>query len=109
MLKIFKNQVSYATKMGKSLYYDICEDVKDTFCAVCQAKYTVIDTKYAPCQKIEVLALSNGKEINGGDKNSVKPLQLNASISTCWLVDPFINMVDVGDVINLTAFYYMSP
>lgn len=31
------------------------------------------------------------------------------SISTCWLVEPFINTLEVGDVINLTAFYYMSP
>ena len=26
MLKIFKNQVNYSTKMGKSLYYDVCEE-----------------------------------------------------------------------------------
>ena len=36
-------------------------------------------------------------------------LQLSSNISTCWLVEPFIGMVEVGDVINLTAFYYMCP
>jgi len=43
-----------------------------------------------------------------GDKQT-PTLQLSAAISTCWLVDPFIGMVQVGDVINLTAFYYMCP
>ena len=57
VLKIFKNQVNYSTKMGQSMYYDVCEDVKDTYCEVCSMKFTVVDTKYAPCQKTEILAL----------------------------------------------------
>jgi len=107
VLKIFKNQVNYATKMGQKMYYDICEDVKDTYCDICHAKFAVVDTKYAPCQKTEILALPSTSTSDGQGKS--KPLQLNASISTCWLVDPFIGHLEVGDVVNLTAFYYMSP
>lgn len=57
VLKIFKNQVAYSTKMGKSLYYSVNEETQDTLCQYCNTKYIVSDTKYAPCQKIEVLAL----------------------------------------------------
>ena len=57
VLKILKNQANYATKMGKSLYYDVCEDVKDTFCQMCNSKFQVVDTKFASCQKAEILAL----------------------------------------------------
>ena len=49
MLKVFKNEVNYSTKMGKSLYYEVCEDKKDTFCDLCYTKFTVVDKKYAPC------------------------------------------------------------
>lgn len=77
---------------------------------MCHTKYTVVDTKYAACQKAEILALPTASDLAGsacGGKQ--KPIQLSASISTCWLVDPFINHLEVGDVISLTAFYYMSP
>jgi hypothetical protein len=42
----------------------------------------------------------------GQDRNLVN---LSQSISTCWLIDPFINRVEVGDMISLTAFYFMTP
>lgn len=92
--------------MGKSMYYDICDENTDTFCDICHSKFTVVDSKYAPCQKVEILALptqSNNFNIK------VKPMQLQSSISTCWLAEPFISTLEVGDVVNLTAFYYMSP
>ena len=108
VLKIFKNQVNYSTKMGQKMYYDIYEDVKDTYCDICSAKFTVVETKYAACQKVEILALPAESQ-NKGYGGKAKPLQLSSSISTCWLVDPFIGHLEVGDVINLTAFYYMSP
>ena len=108
ILKIFKNQVNYSTKMGQKMYYDICEDVQDSYCDICHAKFTVVDTKYAACQKAEILALPTQAAENTRVGKS-KPIQLSASISTCWLVDPFINHLEVGDVISLTAFYYMSP
>jgi hypothetical protein len=49
MLKIFKNQVNYSTKMGKNLYYDVLEESKDSFCSHCNVKYLVTDSKFAPC------------------------------------------------------------
>jgi len=36
-------------------------------------------------------------------------VDLTRQTQTCWLIDPFLGSVAVGDVINLTAFYYMSP
>lgn len=107
VLKIFKNQVNYSTKMGQKMYYEICEDVKDTYCDICGMKFTVVDTKFAPCQKTEIMALPSVTPARTSGKS--RPLQLSASISTCWLVEPFISHLEVGDVINLTAFYYMSP
>lgn len=96
--------------MGQKMYYDVCEDVKDTFCDICHAKFQVVDTKFASCQKAEILALPTTDPSEGAQTSGkVKPMQLTASISTCWLVDPFIGHLEVGDVINLTAFYYMSP
>lgn len=113
VLKIFKNQVNYSTKMGQRMYYDVCEDVQDTYCDICHAKFTVVDTKYAACQKAEILALPTVETDGSSGENrrpgKSKPIQLSASISTCWLVDPFISHLEVGDVISLTAFYYMSP
>ena len=95
------------------MYYEVCEDVQDTFCDICHAKFTVVDTKYAACQKAEILALptteANESNQEGRKLGKSKPIQLSASISTCWLVDPFIGHLEVGDVISLTAFYYMSP
>ena len=38
-LKIFKNQVNYMTKLGKSLYYDTVDEKTDEFCDVCNTKY----------------------------------------------------------------------
>ena len=105
MLKIFKNQVNYSTKLGKSMYYEVCDDNTDTYCDICHSKFTVVDSKYAPCQKVEILALPT----KNNRVKEVKPVQLRSSISTCWLVEPFINSLEVGDVINLTAFYYMNP
>jgi len=102
VLKILKNQANYSTKMGKSLYYEVSDDAKDTFCNFCNCKYAVTDTKYAPCQKVEVLSLDS----TGGKRQTVS---LSDNISDCWLIDPFIGMVEVGEVINLTAFYYMCP
>lgn len=56
VLKIFKNEVAYSTKMGKSLYYSVT-DALETVCEYCYTKYLTIDTRYEACQKIEVLAL----------------------------------------------------
>ena len=73
MLKIFKNQVNYSTKLGKSLYYEVCEENKDTFCDICQTKFTVVDQKYAPCQKAEILALSTNQHRTEGSAKA-KPI-----------------------------------
>ena len=50
--------------MGQSMYYDICSDVKDTYCDICSAKFIVVDTKYAACQKTEILALPTAPDEN---------------------------------------------
>ena len=55
--------------MGKSMYYDVCDDNTDTFCDICHSKFTVIDSKYAPCQKVEILALPTKN-----NTKKVKPL-----------------------------------
>jgi hypothetical protein len=97
-LKIFKNQVNYNTKLGQSLYYDVFDDFADTFCELCNKKYTIVETRFQRCQRIELIEL--------------KPkltLDLQTQTSTCWLIDPFIQSVVIGDIINLTAFYYMCP
>lgn len=57
-LKIFKNQVNYSTKMGKSLYYDTVDHKNDIYCTICNQKYIITEKKFAPCQKAEILALS---------------------------------------------------
>ena len=60
VLKIFKNQVAYSTKMGKSLYYSVNDEIQESVCLYCFQKYLIIDTKHQPCQKIEVLSLFEG-------------------------------------------------
>lgn len=100
--------------MGAKMYYDVCEDVTDTFCDICRAKFKIVETKYAACQKTEILSLPSTKSSTkmaqaSDDPAKKKPMQLSASISTCWLTDPFIGHLEVGDVITLTAFYFMSP
>ena len=35
VLKIFKNQVAYSTKMGKSLYYSVSDETQETVCTFC--------------------------------------------------------------------------
>jgi hypothetical protein len=73
----------------------------DSFCEFCNSKYRVASEKYSTCQKIEILDF-------GGDlKRQI--INLSSNISQCWLIDPFINQVEVGDMISLTAFYYMTP
>jgi hypothetical protein len=110
-LKIFKNFVSYAAPSGKdSLYYDVVgaggpTDGKggETYCNYCHEKYRVKIEKFAPCQMIEILDF-------GGDLQKKRHVfSLSSSISQCWLVEPFINQVEAGDMICLTAFYYMTP
>lgn len=49
VLKIFKNQVAYSTKMGKSLYYSVNDDSQETICTYCNTKYQVAETKYETC------------------------------------------------------------
>ena len=99
-LKVFKNQVNYSTKLGTSLYYDVFDDFEDTHCWLCNCKYSVAETKFARCQKTQIVALL--PYVKG-------VVDLTRQTQTCWLIDPFMGSVAVGDVINLTAFYYMSP
>jgi hypothetical protein len=99
-LKIFKNQVNYSTRLGKHLYYDTIDENNEVFCDNCKTRYIVKNQKYAPCQKAEVLALTSGK-----DRRSI--INLSSNISTLWLIEPFVNLIEIGDVINLTAYYYM--
>jgi hypothetical protein len=56
-IKIFKNQLGNSTKLGKNLYYGTLDDTLDMACEKCNIKYALIDQKYAPCQKVEILAL----------------------------------------------------
>lgn len=56
------------------------------------------EQKFAQCQKAEVLALA-GK---------AKLVNLNNSISTLWLIEPFVGSLEIGDVINFTGYYFMS-
>lgn len=99
-LKIFKNFVNYAGPQGKNLYYSVMgEGEGDTFCQFCNEKYKTIKKTFCPCQKIEILDYGQGNSL----------LNLSQSISACWLIDPFINRVEVGDMICLTAFYFMTP
>ncbi len=101
-LKIFKNQVSYSSRLGKHLYYDTVDDNNEVHCEKCQTRYTVKNQKYAPCQKAEVLALDH--------ENSRKSvISLASNISTLWLIEPFVNSLEIGDVVNLTAYYFMCP
>ena len=58
-LKVFKNQVNYSTKLGNSLYYDVFDDFEDTHCALCNCKYTVVETKFARCQKTQIVSLTH--------------------------------------------------
>ena len=41
-----------------------------------------------------------------GQTNSTN---LSTNISTLWLIEPFVNQLEIGDVVNLTAYYYMTP
>ncbi|CDW78228.1 UNKNOWN [Stylonychia lemnae] len=100
-LKIFKNQVNYSNKMGKHLYYDTLNEDKDITCDDCDTKYTVAEQKYASCQKAEILALC--------DNQKKKVISLTQNISTLWLIEPFLNSIQIGQVINLTGYYFMFP
>ena len=42
-LKIFKNQVSFSTKLGKHMYYETVDEKNEVHCDVCQAKYVIAD------------------------------------------------------------------
>jgi hypothetical protein len=46
-----------------------------------------------------VLPLSRGRKV----------ITLNSNISTLWLIEPFVNLLEIGDVISLTAYYFMCP
>ena len=35
-------------------------------------------------------------------------VNLRSNISPCWLMDPFVGTVNVGDMICLTAFYFLT-
>lgn len=108
-LKIFKNFVSYAGPGAKgNLYYDVfgqeSEKAPETVCVYCNQRYRVKLEKYAPCQMIEIL------DFGDGVYNKKRQLMtLSSNISRCWLIEPFINQVEVGDMICLTAFYFMTP
>lgn len=110
-LKIFKNFVNYVGPSGKNLYYNVVGDktgpqgndnkYMETYCQYCNEKYRIVKQNYAPCQKIEILDF--------GETGTNKLISLSSNISTCWLIDPFLNQVEVGDMICLTAFYFMTP
>jgi len=36
-------------------------------------------------------------------------INLSTNIATLWLIEPFVNQLEIGDVVNLTAYYYMNP
>jgi hypothetical protein len=91
--------------MGKNSYYETVTDENDRFCEDCKAKYVVKDQKYAPCQKCEVLPL--GQSLRATGKSHL--INLTQSISTLWLIDPFVNYLEIGDVVNMTAYYFMTP
>jgi hypothetical protein len=98
-LKIFKNQVNFSTRLGKHLYYETIDEKNEFHCDHCKARYVVKGQRYAPCQKAEVLPLSGGRKV----------ITLNSNISTLWLIEPFVNLLEIGDVISLTAYYFMCP
>ena len=75
------------------------DENNEVFCDKCNLKYVVADQKFAPCQKAEILALGGiGKIVN-----------LGSNISVMWLIDPFVNALEIGEVINFTAYYFMCP
>ena len=43
---------------------------------------------------------------SGGRKSLVN---LSSHISTLWLIEPFINQLEIGEVVNMTAYYFMCP
>lgn len=75
---------------------------EDSFCDTCNAKYKIAKQDYAACQQIEIL------EYGKTESHKKNIISLRSNISTCWLVDPFINAVNVGDMICLTAFYFLT-
>eukprot|EP00347_Sterkiella_histriomuscorum_P018336 403345893 len=98
-LKIFKNQVNYTGKVGKHLYYETVDETNEVHCENCFTKYQVVDQKYSQCQKAEILALNHSK----------KMINLASNISTLWLIEPFVNFLNIGEVINFTGYYFMCP
>ena len=42
-------------------------------------------------------------------KKNKQIISLSTNISTLWLIEPFVNQIEIGDVINLTAYYFMCP
>lgn len=101
-LKIFKNQVNFSSRMGKHLYYDTIDQENERTCDECKTRYLVKNQRYAPCQKAEILSLTR----QSGKRQLIN---LQTNISTLWLIEPFVNQLEIGDVINLTAYYYMNP
>jgi len=112
-LKTFKNHASSLLKGGPGKnqpqssgldqrQLSVSEHDEDSFCDFCHTKYNVIKQNYAPCQKIEILDF-------GAPENHKNMVSLRSNISSCWLIDPFINTANVGDMICLTAFYFLTP
>jgi len=68
----------------------------------------VIKENFSHCKKIEILEFPELYD-NKSCKSKINIINLSGSISCCWLLDPFIDKVDVGDMICLTAFYFLMP
>jgi len=95
--------VNYSSRLGKHLYYETVDETNEVFCDFCKVKYSSQSERYAPCQKVEVLALTT----NNYKQKSL--INLASNISTLWLMEPFVNQLEIGDVVNLTAYYFMCP
>jgi hypothetical protein len=93
----------FAGGKSQSLFYDLGGEAF-TFCPYCNTKYADIDSKHAACQKVEVLQIVPE---NSGDRSS--EIHLAKNVLTCWLVEPFIGCLSVGDMVNLTGYFYLTP
>jgi hypothetical protein len=100
-MKLFRNNsAGYANCLKSDFYKGILDDDSCEFCPRCNEKYLEVNKTMGNCQKVEILPLA---------KEKCGTTDLKEKVTTLWLLDPFVNQLEVGEVLYVSGFYFMCP